>query len=74
MGGKAKDSPDIIDRIDRFLDTAIGFEYDGKGIVLGVNQVLVNEYGPGQGISVSTSKRRLLNITSLCQVLQVCAS
>ncbi|KAL1405945.1 hypothetical protein Q8F55_007627 [Vanrija albida] len=40
--------PDIAARVDRLLDAAAGVE--GRH-VLGVNQVLVNEYAPGQGIS-----------------------
>ncbi|ORX34525.1 hypothetical protein BD324DRAFT_156655 [Kockovaella imperatae] len=43
--------PDIIQRIDSFLDVASGHEYTGHGRVLGINQVLVNEYQPLQGIS-----------------------
>ncbi|KAL7423580.1 hypothetical protein Q5752_001160 [Cryptotrichosporon argae] len=37
----------IIDRIDGFLDTAAS----SSSHVLGINQVLINEYQPGQGIS-----------------------
>ena len=45
-------SPAIIERIDSFLDVASRQEYTGEGKVLGINQVLVNEYQAGQGISV----------------------
>ena len=47
------DSPNTTERIDSFLDVASGDEFNGSGKVLGINQVLVNEYAPGQGISVS---------------------
>lgn len=57
----ADPSPDIVERIDAFLDAAAeettGEESRAKGKgkerVLGINQVLVNEYKSGQGISVS---------------------
>ncbi|TXT08690.1 hypothetical protein VHUM_02818 [Vanrija humicola] len=42
--------PDIVTRIDTFLDVAAAVP-DGGAHALGVNQVLVNEYKPGQGIS-----------------------
>ncbi|BEJ10637.1 hypothetical protein CspHIS471_0100590 [Cutaneotrichosporon sp. HIS471] len=46
--------PDIVERIDAFLDSAADADTDkgkSKERVLGINQVLVNEYHPGQGIS-----------------------
>jgi hypothetical protein len=49
-------SPDIVERIDAFLDAAAeegANKGKGKERVLGINQVLVNEYHRGQGISVS---------------------
>jgi len=39
-------------RIDTFLDAAAD-TLGADGHALGINQVLVNEYKPGQGISVS---------------------
>ncbi len=48
-------SPDITERIDSFLDIASSLpegDVKGKGRVLDINQVLVNEYQAGQGISV----------------------
>lgn len=55
-----------MERIDAFLDAAAeepeskGSETRGKGKerVLGINQVLVNEYQAGQGISVSVNVGR----------------
>jgi hypothetical protein len=49
-------SPDIIERIESFLDIASGKTEERMRSTersLGINQVLVNEYQPGQGISVS---------------------
>jgi alkylated DNA repair protein alkB family protein 6 len=49
-------SPDIIERIESFLDIASGKTEEQMRSTersLGINQVLVNEYQPGQGISVS---------------------
>ncbi|EIW65472.1 hypothetical protein TREMEDRAFT_57997 [Tremella mesenterica DSM 1558] len=48
--------PDIIQRIETFLDRTLGRDdascSDGTTEhMLGINQVLVNEYGPGDGIS-----------------------
>ncbi|CAK9785151.1 hypothetical protein CC85DRAFT_42873 [Cutaneotrichosporon oleaginosum] len=46
--------PDIVERIDAFLDAAAeapSGDAKGKDRVLGINQVLVNEYHSGQGIS-----------------------
>lgn len=50
-------SPDITARISSFLDLASGGTegaIKGKARMLDINQVLVNEYQPGQGISVSS--------------------
>ncbi|GFZ46694.1 hypothetical protein JCM24511_03914 [Saitozyma sp. JCM 24511] len=47
-------SPDIIERIESFLDIASGKTEEQMRSTersLGINQVLVNEYQPGQGIS-----------------------
>lgn len=41
----------ISERIDSLLDDAAGFS--GGEHALGINQVLINEYEPGQGIAVS---------------------
>lgn len=51
-------SPDIVERIDAFLDAAAEAADTGKGKerVLDINQVLVNEYQPGQGIAVSLER------------------
>ena len=49
-------SPDIISRIDNYLDTASDTDFKAEKPVLGINQVLVNEYAPGQGISVSACR------------------
>jgi alkylated DNA repair protein alkB family protein 6 len=49
-------SPNIIERIESFLDIASGKTEEQMRSTersLGINQVLVNEYQPGQGISVS---------------------
>ncbi|GMK59731.1 hypothetical protein CspeluHIS016_0803370 [Cutaneotrichosporon spelunceum] len=46
--------PDIVERVDAFLDAAAAADTDkgkSKERVLGINQVLVNEYQRGQGIS-----------------------
>jgi len=43
--------PDIIERIESFLDIASG-KPESDGSTLGINQVLVNEYQADQGISV----------------------
>jgi hypothetical protein len=48
-------SPEITERIDSFLDIASDRsdgDVKGKGRMLVVNQVLINEYQAGQGISV----------------------
>ena len=48
-------SPDIIKRLETFIDFALreAIPSPDDEHVLGVNQVLVNEYHAGQGISVS---------------------
>lgn len=49
-------SPDIIERIEGFLDSAHELRgEETKGRTLDCNQVLINEYQADQGISVSLS-------------------
>ncbi|WVR09718.1 hypothetical protein IAU60_006794 [Kwoniella sp. DSM 27419] len=46
--------PNIVERIESFLQDSVKSTEDTKGkgkMALGINQVLVNEYQPGQGIS-----------------------
>jgi hypothetical protein len=51
---KASDSsPDIIERIESYLDTASSESRPPGKRPLEINQVLVNEYQADQGISVS---------------------
>lgn len=51
---KASDSsPDIIERIESYLDTASSESPPSGKRPLEINQVLVNEYQADQGISVS---------------------
>lgn len=52
----ADDSPDIIGRIEKFLAQAVGS--DGGSNRPNINQVLVNEYHPGQGISVRAAESK----------------
>jgi len=60
-------SPPIVERIQSFLDVSYGrsddAEAERKG--LNINQVLVNEYSPGQGISVRAIIMCCLTTTAL---------
>lgn len=48
-------SPDLVKRIDNLIERSS----DGDFKALDINQVLVNEYSPGQGISVRHTDHRV---------------